>query len=193
MKRGILGGSFDPIHIGHLRLAIEAQEQLGLDEVVLEVARVSPFKAGDAAAPADLRLEMVRAATADLVGIRAGDTDLRRDPPSYTVDLLAEHAAQGVELTLIVGGDSLLELHLWKDPERIAQMATIAASQRPGYDARNLSHLPEQVLQAVTWLSGPAIDLSSTVLREKIRAGKSVAHLIPPEVVSTIVKHRLYE
>lgn len=193
MRRGILGGSFDPIHIGHLRLAIEAQEQLGLDEVILEVARVSPLKTGESSAPANLRLEMVRAATADLVGIRAGDTDLRREPPSYTVDLLEAHAAPGVELTLIVGCDSLLEFHLWKDPERIAELASIAAAKRPGYDARSFPHLSDRILDAVTWLSGPAIDISSTVLREKIRTGKSVAHLIPPEVVSTIVKHRLYE
>lgn len=191
MKRGILGGTFDPIHIAHLRIAIEAKEALGLDQVVLEVAHVSPFKLEHEAAPADARYRMVSLAVEGVPGLVAGRTELDRPPPSFTVDTLEAHADH--DLVLILGADSLADFTAWREPERVAALARLAACSRPGYPVDEVvAGLPEEIASRVVTFGAPLLDVSSTDLRRRLREGRSVRYLIPDSVIRFMEENRLY-
>ncbi|MEW5884880.1 MAG: nicotinate-nucleotide adenylyltransferase [Armatimonadota bacterium] len=191
MKRGILGGTFDPIHIGHLRMAIEAKEAFGLDEVVLEVAHVSPFKLDHEAAPPEVRFQMVSLAVEGTPGLEAGRTELDRPPPSFTVDTLESYA--GDDLVLILGADSLADFPAWREAERVAALARLAACSRPGFPVEQVvSALPEALASRVVPFSAPLLDVSSTDLRRRLREGRSVRYLIPNSVIRFIEESRLY-
>jgi nicotinate-nucleotide adenylyltransferase len=188
MKLGLLGGSFDPIHIGHLRLAIEALEHLGLDEVVFEVANVSPFKSESPPTDGAHRLRMVELAAAGTPGLRAGTRELERPPPSYAVDTVESYIADGNEVTLICGADALIGLDRWKEPDRLFSVCRMAVAARPGYDVP----IPERWAAAISTFDMPLIEVSSTDVRRRIRAGLSVAHLLPDSVIRFISEERLY-
>ncbi|MER3414236.1 MAG: nicotinate (nicotinamide) nucleotide adenylyltransferase [Armatimonadota bacterium] len=191
MKRGILGGTFDPIHVAHLRMAIEAKEAFGLDEVVLEVAHVSPFKLDYEAAPPEARLQMVSLAVEGTPGLVAGRTEIDRPPPSFAVDTLEAHA--GHDLVLILGADSLADLPAWREPERVATLARLAACSRPGFPLEEVVRaLPELFARRVEPFSAPLLDVSSTDLRRRLREGRSVRYLIPDSVIRFIEETRLY-
>ncbi len=191
MRLGILGGSFDPIHVGHVRLAIEAREHLGLDEVVLEVARVSPFKVGQSAASAETRLRMTRAAVDGIPGLRAGDTELGRDGPSYTIDTLRAYA--GNELALILGSDALAEFQAWREWQAILQFARLAVAERPGSPARDaIQALPAEFRDRVVFFPAPLLDVSSTDIRARVREGRCLRYLVPDSVIQIIEEERLY-
>lgn len=191
MKRGILGGTFDPIHIAHLRMAIEAKEALDLDEVVLEVAHVSPFKLDHEAVPPEMRFQMVSLAVDGVPGLLAGRTELDRPPPSFTVDTLEAHA--GHDLVLVMGADSLADLTAWREPERVAALAQLAACSRPGYPVGEvIAGLPEEIASRVLPFPAPLLDVSSTDLRRRLREGRSVRYLIPDSVIRFIEENRLY-
>ena len=191
MKRGILGGTFDPIHIAHLRMAIDAKETFDLDEVVLEVAHVSPFKLDHEAAPAEARFQMVSLAVEGAPGLVAGRTELDRPPPSFTVDTLESYA--GDDLLLILGADSLADFTAWREPERVAALARLAACSRPGFPVEDVvAALPEPLASRVMPFSAPLLDVSSTDLRRRLREGRSVRYLIPDSVIRFIEESRLY-
>lgn len=191
MKRGILGGTFDPIHIAHLRMAIEAREALALDEVVLEVAHVSPFKLDHEAAPAEMRFEMVSLAVEGVPGLVAGRTELDRPPPSFTVDTLEAYA--GDDLVLILGADSLADFTAWREPDRVVNLARLAACSRPGYPLEEvIAALPAGIASRVVPFSAPLLDVSSTDLRRRLREGRCVRYLIPDSVIRFIEENRLY-
>src|SRR5688572_30418962 len=122
-RLGILGGTFDPIHVGHLRLGIEAMERLALDRLVFEVAAVSPLKAGAEMTDGQVRAEMVQAAIAETERMELGIQELRRQGPSFTVDTLNEYGGQAEEIVLVVGSDALASFDQWKDPEGILERA----------------------------------------------------------------------
>jgi nicotinate (nicotinamide) nucleotide adenylyltransferase len=179
----VLGGSFDPPHIGHLVLAQEVRWQLELDEVRLVPCLRSPHKPEGHRFDAELRAQMVEAAVAGREGLLVSRVELRRPPPSYTVDTLRQMAAEpGVRLWLIMGADQLRSLRAWHEPDAILELARIAAVDR-GEGAE----LPPEVDAArVDRVRMPRIDISSTEIRRRIDDGRPFAHLLPPGVWETM-------
>jgi nicotinate-nucleotide adenylyltransferase len=192
-RLGILGGSFDPIHIGHLRLGIEAMERLALDRLVFEVAAISPLKVTSTMTDGDLRAEMVRAGIAGIHGAAVGLQELRRDGPSYTVETLDEYAGQAAEILLVLGSDALAAFDRWKDPEGILERAKLAVTGRPGFGVSEaMRHLPEEWRHRIEVFDAQPIDLSATEIRAKVRAAQSIRFLTPDPVVQIINERRLY-
>src|SRR5688500_17586364 len=180
MRLGIFGGSFNPVHYGHLLLAECCREACALDEVWLVPAAVPPHKQAQDLAPAKDRLQMLELALAGNEHLRASAIEIERGGVSYTVDTLATIAAErpGVELFLLMGADSLPELLTWREPERICQLATPVVVRRhasPEPDLSVLSGLvsPER-LAAIrrVQVEMPIIELSSTDLRERAASGR---------------------
>ena len=181
MRIGVFGGSFDPIHHGHLIAATTLAESLGLDQVRLVVARAQPLKHTGHRAPADHRAAMAELASRGDLRLRADRTELGRDGPSFTVDTLrAFHAAApGAELVLLLGADAAAELPRWREAEAIPGLARVEVFGRGG---------AEGGAQAV-----PRVDISSTEIRERVRRGRSIRYWVPDVVAEYIAAHRLYE
>ena len=190
MKLGLLGGMFDPIHIGHLRAAEIVRESLELDEVVFVPAGVPPHRERPAAAGID-RYAMVAIATAAHRTFVPSDVELAREGPSYTVETVAQLRARrpGAEVVLIVGSDNLPMIAEWREPERLLEMCTIAVVERPGSAPVPSGKVPPARLHRV---EGTALPIASRDLRERIRAGRSVRHLVPDGVADYIEKRGLY-
>jgi nicotinate-nucleotide adenylyltransferase len=178
-KLGLYGGSFDPIHNGHLILAREALESLGLDRVIIIPAGVSPHKLERPPAPSELRCEMVAAAVAGEPGLDWSDCEARRDGPSFAVDTVREMRAAhpGAKIYYFLGEDNLPALDTWKDIEVLRELATFVVFPRDGGSAGQ---------------GFRRIDISSTEIRHRIFSGKSVRYLLPESVCSILARHRLY-
>ena len=197
---GILGGSFDPIHIGHLLIAEYAREQLQLSEVRFIPASVSPLKLDKQPADAKHRVEMVRLAIGGNAQFRLDERELRRVGPSYTVDTLAELKSENpdAEIVFIMGADSLADLHAWREPERICQLAFLAIALRGGQPAPDLEQLrrllpQDQVARAAEHiLKLPQLEISSSDIRQRIRSGKSIRYQVPAAVEAYISAAKLY-
>ena len=190
MKVGLMGGSFDPIHLGHLRAAENAREALALDEVLFVPAAEPPHKPTFTLSPARDRLAMVELAIASNPSFVSSDLELRRAGPSYTVDTLAELARErrGDELFLIVGSDTLGEMATWREPERIFGLSTIAVLDRPGAEVA-----PHPLPSArVVRVNGPGLFLSASEVRRRVREGLSIRYLLPDTVAAYIASHGLY-
>jgi nicotinate-nucleotide adenylyltransferase len=201
MRAGILGGTFDPVHIGHLLLAEQAREALALDQVILVPAARPPHKPGRVLTPFDVRLEMVRLAIGEAETFAV--SGIERDParPSWTVETLRRlRAAPGApeETWLLLGADSLEELPTWREPEEIVRMARLAVYPRPGWDAATLetSLSPSQrewrAAGRLVLLDGPRLALSSSEIRDRARCGRSLRFLVPEPVRAYITAHGLY-
>jgi nicotinate-nucleotide adenylyltransferase len=190
VKLGLLGGMFDPIHLGHLRAAELVRESLGLDEVVFVPAGVPPHR-GKPAAPGIDRYAMVALATATQRAFVPSDVELAREGPSYTVETLAQLRVRHpqAEVVLIVGSDNLPMIAEWREPERLLEMCTVAVVERPGSAPAPAGKLPPARLRRV---EGTALPIASRELRERIRAGRSVRHLVPDGVADYIDKRGLY-
>lgn len=187
MKLGIFGGTFDPIHLGHLRAAETAREAVGLDQVAFVPAARSPYK-GAPVSPALDRYAMVALATSGHDAFVASDLELQREAPSYTVDTVRalRQARPQDALFLIVGGDSVAELPAWRDSARIFAECTVLAVARPGRPA------PTQADDNVTWVEGPALPVSATDVRARVREGHGIRFLVPDAVADYIAKRGLY-
>jgi nicotinate-nucleotide adenylyltransferase len=182
-----MGGTFDPIHLGHLRAAESAREALALDQVAFVPAHVSPHRSG--ASPALDRYAMVCLATAGHPAFIPSDLELRRDGPSYTADTLrALRAARpGDALLLILGSDTYPELASWREPEAILAACEIAVVARPGGAA------PGSTSRAgVHHVAGPALPISGSEVRRRVAAGQSIRYLVPEPVAEYIAKRGLY-
>ena len=196
---GLFGGSFNPPHLGHLAVAEACSEAAGLDRVVWMPAATSPHKRGHPeAAPAALRLAMVRAATAGNDRFAVSSLEVDRAGVSYTVDTvrqLAEAdsplAGAAGGLALLVGGDSLAGFPTWREPQAIAELARLVVYRRPGDDLR-LDALPGWLADAVTVVDGPPLDLSSSAVRARVAAGRTVRYLVPDGVREIIRREGLY-
>ena len=190
MKLGLLGGMFDPIHLGHLRAAEIVRESLGLDEVVFVPAGVPPHRGKPAAAGID-RYAMVALATSTQRAFVPSDVELAREGPSYTVETVAELRARHpqAEVVLIVGSDNLPMIAEWREPERLLEMCTVAVVERPGSAPAPAGKVPPSRVRRV---EGAALPIASRDLRERIRAGRSVRHLVPDGVADYIDKRGLY-
>lgn len=186
---GILGGTFDPPHIGHLAMAVEVRDALALDVVLLVVAHVPWQKVGDRrVSPSADRLALVEAAVADLEGVEASDLEIRRGGPSYTADTLAMLAAEGPddELWVILGADAAAGLPTWERGDEVAERARLVVAAREGETG---SPPP-----GWSWRTVPMtrLDVSSTDLRERVAAGRTIDVLVPPRVRGEIEARRLY-
>ena len=196
MRVGILGGTFNPPHLGHLICAQEALIQLGLDRIVFMPAGRSPFKSGEEEPGAVHRLELCRCAVGEDERFVVSSLEVEREGPSYTVDTLRQlHSeAPDRQLYLIVGGDVAAGLPDWREPEQVLQYARLAVAKRRG-TART------KVEAALSGLRGgehteffqmPRIGISSTLIRQRVRAGASIRYLVPEAVACYIQENGLY-
>jgi nicotinate-nucleotide adenylyltransferase len=199
MRRiGLFGGTFDPPHVGHLALAEWARERLRLDRVVFMPAGSPPHKRGRPLSAAARRLAMTRLAVRGHPGFEVSALEARRRGPSYTVDTLRalRRAHPGARLYLLIGADSLDEFDTWHEPEAILELATLAVAARPGARAapRAKRHAARGGRRAgrVARLGNPGLDVSSTAIRARVRAGRTVRFLVPDAVAAYIARHRLY-
>lgn len=191
MRLGLFGGTFDPPHLGHLAAAEACREAAALDLVLWIPAAVNPHKQERERAPDDVRLAMVEAAIEGNDGFAPSDVEIAREGVSYTVDTLRALARQHPEADLawIVGGDSLASFATWREPREILRLAELIAYPRPGSD---LSDVPGWVMERTTLIDAPRLDVSSTEIRARIAAGRTVRYLVPERVRSIIAEHGLY-
>ena len=196
MRRvGVLGGTFDPPHVGHLILGEVAREQLGLDVVLFVPAGQPPHKTDRSITPVRHRQQMTQLAIADNAHFQLDTTDIERPAPHYTSTLLPLLQAKYMaELWLLIGSDSLADFLSWHEPAAVLAHCHLGVLPRPGSDVEweplvaELPILPEKV----DWLVGPSIALSSTHIRERVRQNQSLRYLIPPAVLDFIERIELY-
>lgn len=207
---GVLGGSFNPIHYGHLLLADEVLEALGLDRLLFVPAAAPPHKPATQLAPAADRCEMVRLAIAGHPKFAVSDLELRRPGPSYTVDTLETLAAGGDELFYVVGSETFLDLLTWREPRRVARLARLVVIPRAGspFDAEGAA--AQKVLREIGVAGGfvdadggvpprgvlivhaTSLPLSASELRRRVREGRSLHFRMPPAAIAYVHSHGLY-
>jgi nicotinate-nucleotide adenylyltransferase len=193
---GLLGGTFDPIHVGHLIIAESTYDQLGLDHVEFIPASDPPHKPEQSVSPAHHRLTMVETAIADIDRFVVNHIELNRVGPSYTADTLDElrSTRPGDEFHFIVGGDSLRDLPAWQDPQRIVSLARLAVISRPGaaFDLAALERDIPGLVDRLDFINAPMIDIASRWLRASMRDGRSVRFQVPDSVIDYAGTHHLY-
>lgn len=189
-RLGLFGGTFDPIHTAHLVAAETARDRLALDEVLFIPANVPPHKSAPTSRAED-RYAMVEAAIGDHPAFRASRMELERAGPSYAEDTLeAVRAAEpGADFFYIIGADMLRDLHTWRHPERLVNMAQFVAVTRPG-DILQQNY--SAVAAKVQLLDMPALAISSTDIRARVAEGRSIRYLVPQPVADYIARHALY-
>ena len=193
---GLFGGTFDPIHHGHLVVAEEAREALGLASVRFMPAAASPFKTDRVITPGEHRMAMVEAAIAGNPRFHASRMELDRPAPSYTVDTVETIASRGPALVwLILSSEALAGFPRWREPGRILDMARVAVVPRGGFDPLGAAwvgeHFPGRE-DRFAFLPGPLLPISGSVVRRRAAAGRSVRYLVPDAVARYIAQHHLY-
>ncbi len=189
MKIGLFGGSFDPVHLGHLLVAQSAFEELGLDKLFFIPAAQSPFKPENPPAPAAIRLQLLRLALAGKTNCEIDELEIQRGGVSYTVDTLREYARRfpAAEIFYFIGADNAAKLNEWREAAELARLAEFVAVSRPGgatavfpppFRGRSLKGFPVQI--------------SSSQIRARVRAGLPVENLVPPFVAEAIRNAELY-
>lgn len=195
-RLGVLGGTFDPPHYGHLALAEAAREQLELTHVLFVPAGEPPHKPGRPITPAHYRAAMVQIAIADNPAFVLSRVDLDRPGPHYTVDMLSllEREYPQAVFFFLMGSDSLVEFPTWRDPAGIIQKAVLAVMNRPGYpvDWDMLEQAVPGIRERVVFLDAPLLDISASDLRRRAREGRSLRYLVPPAVEAYIREHGIY-
>jgi nicotinate-nucleotide adenylyltransferase len=198
MNIGLMGGTFDPIHNGHLVVAEEVRSRLDLAVLLFVPAGQPWLKMDNPVSLAEDRVHMVRLAIADKPCLKLSTMEVERPGATYTVDTIAELQAQlGAEndLYFILGWDSLAELPQWKEPSRLITMCHLAVVPRPGYPRPDLEALEARIpgsSQRVILMDKPEIDISASEIRDRIAQRLSISHLVPGPVESYIRRHRLY-
>jgi nicotinate-nucleotide adenylyltransferase len=189
MKIGLFGGSFDPVHLGHLLVARAAREEAGLDRVFFIPAAQSPFKPDARPAPAPERLRMLRLALAGEVTAEVDDQEIRRGGPSYTIDTVRDYARRfpAAELFYLIGADQTSQLHLWREAAELAGLVQFLVIPRPG---EALAELTAPFRGRA--LRGVPLGVSSSEIRARLKAGLPVTHLTPPAVAEALGNNRLY-
>lgn len=199
MNMGIFGGTFDPVHLGHLILAETAREACLLDEVRFLPAFLPPHKQSSQITPGKQRCDMLDFAIAGFPEFVVDQRELNRKGTSYTVDTLEEMKAEfpDAELHFLIGADSLIDLPNWREPERIAQLAKIVAVNRNGSSQQELQkqvqQLPAEIQSAIIILEMPEIAISASELRLRISEKRSIRFLTPRAVERYIQEHGLYQ
>jgi nicotinate-nucleotide adenylyltransferase len=200
MRVGVLGGTFDPPHLGHLILAQEALQVLGLAKVLFAPAGEPWRKAGRELSPRGQRLAMVRLAVEGNPDLAVSTAEVDRPGPSYTSETLAELREQfgsETELFFLMGADSLADFPQWHEPQRILELARLAVAERPplgdeGFEEGIPEDLADTLRERVVWLAMPLIAISASVVRERVRRGLSIRYWVPEAVAEYIRDHGLY-
>ncbi len=187
---GVFGGTFDPIHKGHLAIARAAREQAELDKVLFVIAANPPHKNGVAVTPAQERVAMTAVAIADEPGFEISRVELDRPGPSYTADTLARlrDALAPAELFFIVGYDSALDMPRWRHPQTVLRLATLLVAPRPD----NSSPLPPMIREKCVLLHMEEYPVSSSAIRERMARGEDMSGWLPPAVQEIIDAKGLY-
>ena len=182
LKIGIYGGTFDPIHHGHLILAREARERLGLDKLMFVPARIAPHKRAPFAS-AEMRLSMLRAAVEGEAGFEVDDCELRRPPPSYTIDTVEDirRREPDAEIYYLVGEDNLASLGSWRRFDQLQTLVRFVVLDRTGAEATHAYPIVAR-----------KIDISATNIRKRVASGQSIRYLVPESVEEIIRRNNLY-
>ena len=185
---GILGGTFDPPHFGHLRIAEAAIEELELDRIIFVPAGVPPHKQDHGVSAAQDRLAMLELALTGRPEFMISKIELGRHEPSYTLNTLRQFRGKHPEDTFyfIIGSDNICEMESWHHPEMIFQIARVAATGRPGFTPEG------KFAAAVEYFKMKPVDISSTRIREKVKAGESISGMLPATVEQYIIERKLY-
>jgi nicotinate-nucleotide adenylyltransferase len=188
VKVGIFGGTFDPPHYGHLIAAQDAHAELALDKVVFIPARIPPHKQHENVTTAAVRLRMIQAATAGDDRFEVSDVELRRTGPSYTVDTLRDlrETRAGDAFYLLLGVDQVREFQTWREPQSILENAALVMLARGGIEEVPDGDIVQKTVQVTR------VDVSSTLVRERVRAGRPIRYLVPAAVEKIIADERLY-
>jgi nicotinate-nucleotide adenylyltransferase len=192
VRVGILGGTFDPPHHGHLLMAERARVQYDLHHVIFLPAGVPPHKRDEPITAREHRWAMTELACADHTGFFISRRELDREGPSYTIDTLRdfqERLGPETRLYFIMGQDSAEEVETWKQPQALREEVTLLVAPRPG---KGESWQPEDLPEGMFPIDMPACDLSSTAIREAVAEGRPISHLVPAAVEAYIEKHNLY-
>ncbi len=194
---GVFGGTFDPIHLGHLIVAEVAREALGLDSVIFVPAGEPWHRGGAPAGAAAARLEMTRLATADNPHFSVSTVDLDRSGPTYTVETLRilQEQNPAARLVFLLGADALAQIGIWREPARIPELADVVALTRPGappIDPASLESVVPGAVQKIGSLETPLIGISATEIRRRVKAGLSIHYLVVPAVERYIRERGLY-
>ena len=203
MRLGLLGGTFDPIHYGHLLLAAECLQSLALNKVLFIPAGQPWLKAGQPLTPGIHRRRMVELAIADHPQFALWDGELLRPGPTYTVDTLTQLQSELPDVAdfyFILGIDALESFPRWKDPERILQLVQLAVAARPGYPTaagndiiKKLKSRYPEYADRITALTLPGAEISATAIRRRAAAGRSFRYHTPEPVAQYILEHRIYQ
>jgi len=195
---GVIGGTFDPIHYGHLAAAEEARVRVNLEKVLFVVALLPPHKLDEDVTPVEHRLAMVRLGIASNPHFEISLVDVDRPGPSFTVDtisMLQEQWGPDTELFFVMGLDSLVEVPTWHQPERLIRLCHLVAVSRPRFevDMRQLEVSVPGISSRVEIIEMPEVDISSSDLQRRVHEGLPIKYQVPEEVESYISKFRLYE
>ncbi|HEU6447474.1 MAG TPA: nicotinate-nucleotide adenylyltransferase [Verrucomicrobiae bacterium] len=189
MKFGIYGGSFNPVHLGHLLVAQAAIEELNLDRLFFVPAAKSPFKSGNEFAPGEIRLQLLRLALAGKTNCEVDPQEIRRGGVSYTIETLRDYKNRfpGDELFYLIGADNVSDLAKWQGANEMASLAEFVAVPRPG---ENVSEFPKPFRGRI--LDGVPVGISSSQIRERIKKNLTIENLVPPFVAGAIRDAKLY-
>ncbi|UCE97548.1 MAG: nicotinate-nucleotide adenylyltransferase [Dehalococcoidia bacterium] len=199
MKTGILGGTFDPVHSGHLKVAVVVKDELNLDEVIFIPAGNPWLKADNIVLPVEHRLNMLRLAISGHPHFWISTLELERTGPTYSVDTLNEmrrEMADEKEFYFILGWDNLAQLHCWHQPQHLISLCHLVAVPRIGYPFPNLASIEVAIpgiTQRLIVLNQPYIDISASATRQMVRQGLPISHLVPKAVEKYIQDNRLYQ
>jgi nicotinate-nucleotide adenylyltransferase len=191
---GVMGGTFDPIHMGHLVIAEEAREALALDRMLFVPAGMPPHKAAAEVSPVEQRVAMVEAAIAGNPAFELSRIEVDRAGPSFTVDTIEALAAEG-DVTLILSAETFRELPTWHEPDRLFAAARVAVVPREGYPAPDPTWLAATFPgrdDRVIYLEAPHLGLSSTAIRARVAAGRTIRYVVPDAVGAYLAEHQLY-
>ncbi len=196
-RLGIFGGTFDPVHVGHLAAAERVREEAGLDAVVFMPAGVPVFKLGKQVSPGEDRLKMCRLAVADNPYFDVSDIEVIRPGNTYTYEtlrILREHYPANVELFFIAGADAILSLGKWRNALEISRLAHIVAMARPGYSSKAAAQTVYAQGQRIDidFIEVPGLDISSSHVRASVKCGRSIRYVVTDEVRDYIMKASLY-
>jgi len=199
MRLGLLGGTFDPVHFGHLLMAEQCREQLQLDQVWFLPAAIPPHKTEADITAGEHRAAMLELATAGIPEFAVNTMEFERTGPSYTVKTLQQLTDEDSsrELFFIIGADSLAELATWREPLRILELARVVAVNRGDQPLPERDRLPQRFHktdpQRLPYVTMPGIDLAATDIRHRVRQGKSIRFMTPRAVEMYIQEHKLYK
>lgn len=192
MRIGVLGGTFNPVHYGHLAAAAEAAREFDLDKVIFVPSYLPPHKDDSDIAPSQGRFRMCLLATQTQPSFSVSSLELERGGKSYSIETVKEllHIyGRDTRLYFIIGVDAILEISTWKDKGKLFQLCEFIVVSRPGFRAEGID---KGILQYLHLIKVPALDISSTEIRCRVREGKNIKYLLPEKVEEYIYKHKLY-